>query len=67
MKGIGMEVSAYSVAKLYADFLGTFILDAADSADKGRIETLGVEVKVANTLMRTLQDKVRLAEIVLGS
>ena len=27
MKGIGLEVSAYSVAKLYADFLDTFIID----------------------------------------
>ena len=67
MKGIGMEVSACSVAKFYADFLDTFILDAADSADKERIEKLGVEVKVANTLMRTLLDKVRLAETVLGN
>jgi LPPG:FO 2-phospho-L-lactate transferase len=65
LRGLGLEVSAYSVAKLYADFLDTFILDTADAAEKGRIEKLGIEVKVANTIMRTLEDKVRLAETVL--
>ena len=67
LRGLGLEVSAYSVAKLYADFLDTFILDTADSAEKERIEQLGIEVKVANTIMRTLEDKVRLAEVVLKS
>ena len=67
LRGLGLEVSAYSVAKLYADFLDTFILDTADSAEKRKIEELGVEVKVANTIMRTLEDKVRLAKIVLES
>jgi LPPG:FO 2-phospho-L-lactate transferase len=65
LRGLGLEVSAYSVAKLYADFLDTFILDTADAAEKRRIEKLGIEVKVANTIMRTLEDKVRLAETVL--
>jgi LPPG:FO 2-phospho-L-lactate transferase len=67
LRGLGLEVSAYSVAKLYADFLDTFILDTADSAEKEKIEKLGIEVKVANTIMRTLDDKVRLAEVVLES
>ena len=65
LRGLGLEVSAYSVANLYADFLDTFILDTADFAEKGRIEKLGIEVKVADTIMRTLEDKVRLAETVL--
>ncbi len=67
LRGLGLEVSAYSVAKLYADFLDTFILDTADSADKNRIEQLGIEVKVANTLMKSLNDKIELAKIVLES
>lgn len=65
LKGLGLEVSAYSVAKLYADFLGTFILDAADLAEKARIEKLGMRVEVANTVMRTLEDRVQLAKTVL--
>jgi LPPG:FO 2-phospho-L-lactate transferase len=67
LRGLGLGVSAYSVAKLYGDFLDTFILDTADSAEKEKIEKLGIEVKVANTIMRTLEDKVRLAETVLES
>jgi LPPG:FO 2-phospho-L-lactate transferase len=67
LKGLGLEVSAYSVAKLYADFLDVFVLDAADSAEKNRIEKLGVEVKVTNTMMRTLDDRIRLARAVLES
>jgi LPPG:FO 2-phospho-L-lactate transferase len=67
LRGLGFEVSAYSVAKLYSDFLDTFILDTADSAEKNRIENLGIKVKVTNTLMRSLEDKIELARTVLES
>ena len=65
IQGLGFEVSAYSVAKLYSDFLDTFVLDTADSAEKGRIEKLGIEVKVTNTIMKRLEDKIELARTVL--
>ncbi len=66
LSGLGLEVSAYSVAKLYADFLNTFIIDKADITEKNRIEELGVEVKIANTLMKDLHSKVELARTVLN-
>jgi LPPG:FO 2-phospho-L-lactate transferase len=65
LKGLGLEVSAFSVAKLYADFLDVFVIDVADVSEKGRIEELGIEVKVTNTVMRSLGDKVSLAKVVL--
>lgn len=65
MEGLGLEVSAYSVAKLYSDFLDIFILDRADQGEKDRIEDLGLRVVLAETVMRSLEDKVRLAETVL--
>ena len=65
MKGLGLEVSAYSVAHLYRDFLDTFVLDVADENEKERIEELGIKVVVANTIMKTLEDKIRLARIVV--
>jgi LPPG:FO 2-phospho-L-lactate transferase len=65
LRGLGLEVSAFSVAQLYADFLDTFIIDTADAAEKKRIEQLGIEVKVTNTVMRSLEDKVRLAKTAL--
>jgi LPPG:FO 2-phospho-L-lactate transferase len=65
LRGLGLEVSAYSVAKLYSDFLDMFIVDTTDSAEKNKIEKLGIEVKVTNTIMRTLKDKIQLAKTVL--
>jgi LPPG:FO 2-phospho-L-lactate transferase len=67
LRGLGFEVSAYSVARLYADFLDTFILDTVDSAEKEKVEKLGIEVKITSTIMKSLEDKVRLAKIVLES
>lgn len=66
LSGLGLEVSAYSVAKLYADFLNTFIIDKADITEKNRIEKLGLEVKITNTLMKDLHSKVELARTVLN-
>ena len=65
MKGLGLEVSAYSVARLYKDFLDVFVLDVADEMEKMKIEKLGIEVVTANTVMKTLRDRVELARIVV--
>jgi len=65
MKGLGLEVSAYSVARLYKDFLDVFVLDVADEKEKMKIEKLGIEVVTANTIMKTLRDRVELARIVV--
>jgi len=65
LRGLGREVSAFGVAELYADFLDTFVIDVVDAVEEERIERLGVKVKVTNTLMKTLEDKTRLAKVVL--
>ena len=65
LRCLGFEVSAYGVAKLYSDFLDTFVIDTKDSESKSRIENLGVNVKVTNTVMKGLEDKVALAKVVL--
>jgi LPPG:FO 2-phospho-L-lactate transferase len=65
MKALGMEVSAYSVASLYRDFLDVFILDQTDKKEKEKIERLGIKAVTADTIMRTLEDKTRLAQITL--
>ena len=67
LRGLGFEVSAFSVAKLYSDFLDVFVLDAADATERDKIEKLGIEVKVTNTLMKSLEDKIELARAVLES
>lgn len=67
MQGLGLEVSAASVAFLYQDFLDAFILDKADEAEKDKIEHLGIEAMIANTVMRSLEDKMALAKLALAS
>ena len=67
MRGLGLEVSAFSVALLYRDFLNTFILDKVDEAEKERIENLGITAITADTVMRSLADKVALATLALKS
>ena len=67
MMGLGLEVSAFSVAKLYSDFLDTFILDKVDAEEKDQIENLGIETVVTNTIMKSLKDKIELAKTVLST
>jgi LPPG:FO 2-phospho-L-lactate transferase len=65
LRGLDFEVSAYGVAKLYSDFLDTFVIDTKDTELKGRVENLGVKVKATNTVMKSLEDKISLAKVVL--
>jgi LPPG:FO 2-phospho-L-lactate transferase len=65
LRGLGYEVSAYEVAKLYADFLDEFVIDNLDSEQKARIEKLGITVRTTNTIMKTLNDKIALAKTAL--
>jgi LPPG:FO 2-phospho-L-lactate transferase len=58
MRGFGIEVSAFGVAKLYSDFLDAFVIDSVDVGEKSRIEQLGIDVTVARTVMKSLEDKV---------
>ena len=67
LQSAGLEVSAYSVAKLYADFLDAFVIDIRDAAERTRIEKLGVDVLVTNTIMKSLEDKISLAKAALSS
>lgn len=66
MKGLGMEVSAFSVANLYKDFLDVFILDVLDKKLKPRVEALGIKTITVDTLMKTMNDKIRLAKVALS-
>jgi LPPG:FO 2-phospho-L-lactate transferase len=67
MQGLGLEVSAFSVANLYRDFLDVFIIDQADQTERNRIERLGLNVTVTNTIMKSLEDKIKLANATLKS
>ena len=65
LRGLGLEVSAFSVAELYSDFIDGFVIDLVDASQKSRIEKLGINVSITNTLMKSLNDKVALAKVAL--
>ena len=58
---LGHDSTALGVAKLYADFAGTFIIDPADKAQASAIAALGTRVAILPTVMKTRLQKRRLA------
>ena len=62
---LGHDVSALGVARYYKDWVDGFVLDAEDAGLTRDIETLGLRVRVADTMMRNDSDKRRLARQVL--
>ncbi len=67
MEGLGMEVSAYQVAQLYSDFVDIFIMDNVDSGLKGRVESLGVQAILTDTIMKGLREKEALASLAIAA
>jgi LPPG:FO 2-phospho-L-lactate transferase len=66
MSSLGLEASAYGVAKLYEDFLDHLIIDNADANPKTRIaEELGIKASVADTMMKDIESAVSLAAKVM--
>src|SRR6201996_2808946 len=63
---LGHEASASGVAKLYADFTGTFVIDPADKSQREPIESLGMKAAVIPTIMTTRTDKRELAHTILS-
>ena len=63
---LGHEPTALGVAKLYADFTGTFVIDPADKAQAVAISALGMKVAVLPTVMKTRAQKDKLARALLN-
>jgi len=63
---LGHDSTALGVAKLYADFTGTFIIDPADKSQSAAISALGMHVAVLPTVMKTLAQKRKLARALLS-
>jgi len=64
---LGHEVSALEVARMYQDFVDVYIIDEQDTQLTPAIEGLGLRVKVTQTVMGGLQEKIELAKAVLAS
>ena len=65
LRSLGHDASAAAVARLYADFLDTLVLDQVDSALVAQVEGAGVHAIVTDTIMRGRREKALLAQIVL--
>ncbi len=63
MAELGLPVGAATVARHYEDILDVFI---ADEADASEVEDLGIPVRLARTLMSTIEDREALASTVLA-
>src|SRR5258706_7967239 len=61
MRELGAEPSALGVAQRYGRLVDGWLIDSVDRNLAPAIEALGCRVKVCNTMMRTLDDKRRLA------
>ena len=64
MRELGLDTTPAGVARHYADFLDVLVIDEADAASD---MPAGVEIVVAPTLMKTLEDRERLARAVLAA
>ena len=62
---LGHQPTALGVAKLYADFTGTFVIDPADKSQASAICALGLKVVVLPTVMKTRPQKRKLASALL--
>jgi LPPG:FO 2-phospho-L-lactate transferase len=63
---LGHKPTALGVAKLYADFTGTFIIDPVDKSQASAISALGMKVAILPTVMKTRPQKRKLASAILN-
>jgi LPPG:FO 2-phospho-L-lactate transferase len=63
---LGHDPTALGVAKLYADFTGTFIIDPVDRKQAPPIAALGMKVAILPTVMKTQAQKRKLASAILN-
>ncbi len=65
MAAAGVTVSASGVAEMYRDFLDAFALDITEEGEAERIETIGIESIVTDTIMVDRVASKRMAEVLL--
>jgi LPPG:FO 2-phospho-L-lactate transferase len=64
MKSMRLRPAAAEVARLYADFVGVFVLDEVDRTQAARVEKLQMRPVVTNTVMRGQRERISLARVV---
>lgn len=62
MQEMGIEVSCSSIAKHYQGLIDGIIIDQSDEAQVNNIEKMGIQVKLANIIVKTKTEKNKLAQ-----
>ncbi len=62
---LGMDPGCFEVANHYKDFLSGFVLDSQDHDEASRVSDIGIIPLVTQTIMRSTDDRIRLANEVL--
>jgi LPPG:FO 2-phospho-L-lactate transferase len=65
MRELGREPSPLAAAGEYLRLIDGFIIDLVDAAQAQNVRALGIETAAAQTVMRTVEDRVGLARVVL--
>jgi LPPG:FO 2-phospho-L-lactate transferase len=63
MRELGFDVSSKSIAAHYRGLVDALVIDLADAALKPAIEAMGIQVRVAPTLMRSPEDRRALGDV----
>lgn len=66
MAAQGLPVSIAGVAQAYKDFLDVLIVDHRDATAAEELQRAGLRVHCANTIMRSAEEKIDLAQTVLS-
>lgn len=66
MTELGLESTVVALAEHYAGTIDGLVIDTVDSAEAAKIESVGLRVFVTDTIMKTDDDKIRLAQETLA-
>lgn len=66
LEELGLGASAEAVARHYQGLIDVFVIDEQDRDLAPAIEALGLKVTISATIMNSLEDKVRVARVVVG-
>lgn len=66
MKALGFDADALGVARYYRGLVNALVIDAADASLAPSIDATGVTTRIAETVMKTREDKIRLAKTILA-
>jgi LPPG:FO 2-phospho-L-lactate transferase len=67
MAPLGIEVSCVGVARAYAEFCGSLVIDAVDADRAAEVEAAGVHAVVTDTMMRSPEVAAALAARTLAA